>query len=113
MSHARKSKLDRIALLGLLLCCSLWGLNQVAAKAGLSEIGPLWAAGLRSLGAALLVWAWASWRGIALFKRDGTFRDVSGFRSVVFNALLHRSISQQRFRSLLLSLSFRDTGRPE
>jgi len=41
MSHARKSKLDRVALFGLLLCCSIWGLNQVAAKAGLSEIGPL------------------------------------------------------------------------
>ena len=53
MSHTRKSKLDRVALLGLLLCCSIWGLNQVAAKAGLSEIGPLWQAGLRSLNVAM------------------------------------------------------------
>lgn len=68
----RRSHLDTRAILLLLGCCVLWGLNQVAAKAALSEIGPLWQAGLRSLGAALLVWLWARWRGIPLFQRDGT-----------------------------------------
>ncbi|WP_082680110.1 DMT family transporter [Paucibacter sp. KCTC 42545] len=68
----RKTELDRFAISCLLLCCMLWGLNQVAAKSGLSEIGPLWQAGLRSLGAAALVGLWALWRGIPLFGRDGT-----------------------------------------
>ncbi|WP_077036738.1 DMT family transporter [Pelomonas sp. KK5] len=70
----RKARLGRGAIAGVLLCCLLWGLNQVAAKAALSEIGPLWEAGLRSLGAALLVWLWALARGIPLFERDGSLK---------------------------------------
>jgi len=71
-SPTRKTELDRFAVACLLLCCLLWGLNQVAAKAGLTEMTPLWQAGLRSLGAALLVWLWAMARGIKLWQRDGT-----------------------------------------
>lgn len=68
----RKTTLDTLAVATLLLCCTLWGLNQVAAKVALAEIPPLIQASARSLGAALLVLAWARWRGIALFARDGT-----------------------------------------
>ncbi|MCH7343370.1 DMT family transporter [Pelomonas sp. CA6] len=68
----RKSQLDGLAVLLLLACCVMWGLNQVAAKAALSEIGPLWQAALRSGVAALLVWGWSLARGIALFTRDGS-----------------------------------------
>ncbi|MBT9491583.1 MAG: DMT family transporter [Paucibacter sp.] len=74
MIDTRKTHLDRIAIASLLLCCLLWGLNQVAAKAGLSEIGPLWQSGLRSVGAALLVWLWTLARGIKLFEHDGSLR---------------------------------------
>jgi drug/metabolite transporter (DMT)-like permease len=69
----RKSHLDGIAVGALLLCCVLWGLNQVAAKVALAEIPPLMQAGARSLGAALLVALWARGRGIALLERDGTW----------------------------------------
>ena len=72
MTTSRKLHLDRTAVLGVLACCALWGLNQVAAKAAMSEIGPLWQAGLRSLAAALLVWLWAAARGIKLWERDGS-----------------------------------------
>ena len=68
----RKRHLDRTAVLGVLTCCVLWGLNQVAAKAAMSELGPLWQSGLRSLAAALLVWLWASARGVKLWARDGS-----------------------------------------
>jgi drug/metabolite transporter (DMT)-like permease len=68
----RRDRLDAIAIALLLLCCALWGLNQVAAKIALAEIPPLMQAAARSLGAALLVLAWARWRGIALTARDGT-----------------------------------------
>lgn len=68
----RHSQLDTFAISTVLLCCVLWGLNQVAVKAALAEIGPLWQAGLRSLGAAALVALWARARGIRLFERDGT-----------------------------------------
>jgi drug/metabolite transporter (DMT)-like permease len=68
----RRHQLDARALLCILLCCVLWGINQSAAKAALPEVPPLLQAALRSLGAAGLVLMWSRWRGIALFERDGT-----------------------------------------
>jgi drug/metabolite transporter (DMT)-like permease len=68
----RKSHLDAIAIASLIVCCFLWGLNQVAAKAALPEIGALWQAALRSAGATILLWLWAKARGIALFEHDRT-----------------------------------------
>jgi drug/metabolite transporter (DMT)-like permease len=68
----RKSHLDAVSVVCLVGCCFLWGLNQVAAKAVLPEIAPLWQAAARSTGGALLVWLWARARGIPLFERDGT-----------------------------------------
>lgn len=68
----RKSQLDTLAVVSLIGCCFLWGLNQVAAKAALPEVPALQQAAIRSLGGALLVWAWAMFRGIRLFDRDGT-----------------------------------------
>ena len=68
----RKNHLDLRAVLLVVMCCFLWGLNQVAAKAALPEVPPLWQAGLRSLGSALLVALWARARGIPLFERDAT-----------------------------------------
>jgi len=68
----RKASLDALAIGVLVFCCFLWGLNQVAAKAVLDEIPPLWQAAARSLGGAVLVWLWACARGIALWQRDGT-----------------------------------------
>jgi len=70
----RAPSLDALAVTILILCCFLWGLNQVAAKAALPEVPALWQATVRSSGAALLVWLWASRRGIALFARDGTLK---------------------------------------
>jgi rhomboid family GlyGly-CTERM serine protease len=70
----RKPSLDTLAVVILILCCFLWGLNQVAAKAALPEVPALWQATVRSSGAAILVWLWATRRGIALFARDGTLK---------------------------------------
>jgi drug/metabolite transporter (DMT)-like permease len=70
----RKAELDATAVVAVVGCCFLWGLNQVAAKAALAEVPALWQAALRSVGGSLLVFAWARWRGIALFARDGTLR---------------------------------------
>ncbi len=70
----RRSRLDALAVVSLVTCCFLWGLNQVAAKVALAEVPPLWQAATRSLGGALLVFLWARLRGIALFDRDATLR---------------------------------------
>jgi drug/metabolite transporter (DMT)-like permease len=74
LSAVRRPRLDALAVLLLLACTGVWGLGQVAAKLTLAEVPPLLQAGLRSLGAALLLLAWARWRGLALFARDGTWR---------------------------------------
>ncbi len=67
-----KTSLDGVAVASLLLCCALWGLNQVAAKLALADVPPLIQAGTRSLGAGLLVALWA-WRGgVSLSSRNGT-----------------------------------------
>jgi drug/metabolite transporter (DMT)-like permease len=68
----RRAHLDATAVATLVGCCLIWGLNQVAAKAALPEVPALQQAALRSVGGALLVWAWSRWRGTSLFDNDGT-----------------------------------------
>lgn len=68
----RKLHLDTLAVVSLVFCCFLWGLNQVAAKVAMAEVPPLWQAAVRSLVGAALVFVWARLRGIALFDRDGS-----------------------------------------
>jgi drug/metabolite transporter (DMT)-like permease len=58
----------------LVLCCVVWGFNQVAIKISLAGVSPLFGAGLRSLIAALLLWAWCRLRSEPLLVRDGTGR---------------------------------------
>jgi drug/metabolite transporter (DMT)-like permease len=97
----RKTRLDAVAVLSLVSCCFLWGLNQVAVKAALPEVPPLAQAGLRSLGAALLVFAWSRWRGIKLFERDGTLA----------GGLLAGSLFAAEFACIFLGLQFTTASR--
>ncbi len=68
----RRPHLDAAAMALMVLLCAAWGLQQVAVKVANAGISPVWQASLRSIGAALLVWAWAAHKGIRLFERDGT-----------------------------------------
>jgi drug/metabolite transporter (DMT)-like permease len=52
----------------------VWGFNQVAIKVSLAGVSPLLGAGLRSLIAAALLWAWCRLRGEPIVVRDGTGR---------------------------------------
>ncbi len=65
------SRLDAPAAAMMVVLCTLWALNQVAIKVAIAGIPPLLQAGLRSLGAAALVWAWSALRGVKLFERGG------------------------------------------
>jgi drug/metabolite transporter (DMT)-like permease len=56
----------------LLLLCAIWGFTQVAIKVANAGISPLFHAGLRSAGAALLLWVWSAFVGVPLFRRDGS-----------------------------------------
>jgi drug/metabolite transporter (DMT)-like permease len=65
-------RLDARAVIVVVLCCASWGVNQVAIKIANAGIAPVLQAGLRSLIACALVFAWAATRGVRLFERDGT-----------------------------------------
>ena len=70
----RKEHLDGLAVTLLLACCLFWGFQQILIKTTVAEVPPLWQAALRFAGATLLLWAWAAWRRIPLFGRDGTLK---------------------------------------
>lgn len=70
----RKDRLDGLAVGLLVLCCLLWGINHAAAKIALAEIPPLMQAAARSAGAAVLLLAWSQWRGLPIWRADGTLR---------------------------------------
>ena len=74
MSTGRKDSLDTVALLTVLACCAVWGLSQVAAKISMTQMPPLFQAGVRSVGAAVLLLLWSRWRGLPMFGKDGTGR---------------------------------------
>ena len=68
----RHERLDAFAMTAMVALCAIWGLNQVAAKVAGAGISPLMQAGVRSLGAAVLLYGWSVARGIPIFRRDGT-----------------------------------------
>lgn len=65
-------RLDGRAVLLMVVLCALWGVQQVAIKVVGEGVSPLTQAGIRSLGATLLVWGWCLVRGDKLFARDGS-----------------------------------------
>lgn len=71
---APKIELDRLAMLMMIVLCAIWGAQQVFVKLGNEGISPLWQSALRSIGACVLVFAWARLRGVTLFAADGTLR---------------------------------------
>jgi drug/metabolite transporter (DMT)-like permease len=77
--------LDALAVALVVALCLTWGFNQVAVKLAIHDIPPLIQSTARSLLAAILVAAWAYFRGIPLFKRDGTL--LSGLAAGALFAL--------------------------
>ncbi|HVC11171.1 MAG TPA: DMT family transporter [Burkholderiales bacterium] len=69
---ADRKPLDATAFGVMLLCTALWGFQQVAIKLAAQDVSFVMQAGIRSSVAAVLLFAWARARGIALFRRDGT-----------------------------------------
>ncbi|WP_428609497.1 DMT family transporter [Sedimenticola sp.] len=68
----RKTLLDLRAMAILLVLCASWGLQQVAVKLASVGISPFFQAGIRSLGATLLLLIWVWWRRIPIRQRDGS-----------------------------------------
>ncbi len=67
-----RKALDGRAFSLMVLLTALWGFQQVAIKLTAPDVSLVMQAALRTILAAALLLAWARWRGIALFSRDGT-----------------------------------------
>lgn len=94
-------QLDARAVLVATACCACWGFNQVAIKIANTGISPILQAGVRSLLAGVLVFVWASARGVRLFERDGTLW-AGIFAGLLFGA---------EFLTLYLGLSLTTASR--
>ncbi|MGG5822197.1 DMT family transporter [Falsiroseomonas sp. HW251] len=57
----------------MILLCAGWGAGQIAVKLGLDGISPIVQVGLRSAIAVPLLLLWCRLRGVAAWRRDGTF----------------------------------------
>jgi drug/metabolite transporter (DMT)-like permease len=82
-------------------CCVVWGLGQVASKVALAQVPPLTQAGIRSLGAGILIWAWALWRGVPLRERDAT----------LWPGLVAGALFTAEFAAIYSGLRFTTAGR--
>jgi drug/metabolite transporter (DMT)-like permease len=65
--------LDFKGITVLVLLCASWGFNQVAIKMILPDVSPILQAGIRSIGATLLVLVWMALRRIPVLTKDKTF----------------------------------------
>ena len=68
----RKGALDATAMVLLVVLCGSWGLQQVAIKITNQMVPPLLQSGIRSGGAAVLLFTWMLARREPLLERDGT-----------------------------------------
>jgi len=64
--------LDSLAVALMVVLSALWGFQQVAVKLAAPGMSLVMQGAVRSGLACLLVIAWARWRSIALWQRDGT-----------------------------------------
>ena len=56
----------------LIILCASWGFNQVAIKVAILSVPPVLQAGIRSIGATILVLIWMNFRRIHIFAKDNT-----------------------------------------
>ncbi|MDQ1330107.1 MAG: EamA family transporter [Thermodesulfobacteriota bacterium] len=76
MTEPQSAKISRVldfrAIVLLTILCASWGVQQVTIKIANQGVSPILQSGLRSTGAAILVWIWMAIRREPLFKKDGT-----------------------------------------
>jgi drug/metabolite transporter (DMT)-like permease len=101
VSQPERRPLDATAYGAMLLLAALWGFQQAAIKLIAPEVSLLMQSAIRSAGATVLVLAWAAYRGIPLFARDGTLRAgigaglLFGFEfALIYGGLAHTNVSR-------------------
>ncbi|TXJ17617.1 MAG: DMT family transporter [Afipia sp.] len=66
--------LDATAVALMVMLCLSWGFNQISVKLALPDIPPLMQAAIRSAGGLVIILMVAWFRGVPLFRRDGTLK---------------------------------------
>jgi drug/metabolite transporter (DMT)-like permease len=67
-----RKPLDSSAYALMVLLTALWGVQQVVIKLTANDVSLVMQAGIRSIIATVLVLAWAAYKGVALWRSDGT-----------------------------------------
>ena len=68
----QKNRIDSTAMAILVVLCASWGLQQVAIKVANQGVPPILQAGIRSVGATILLWVWMTVRRQRILEKDGT-----------------------------------------
>ena len=68
----KKQALDLTAMVLLVVLCASWALQQVTIKVANQGVSPVLQAGIRSIGATVLVVIWMALRREPMLRRDGT-----------------------------------------
>lgn len=66
--------LNATAVALMVMLCLSWGFNQITVKLALPDIPPLMQAAIRSTGGLVIILMVAWFRGVPLFRRDGTLK---------------------------------------
>ena len=69
---SKNAVLDFKGVALLIILCASWGFNQVAIKVAISSVPPVLQAGIRSIGATILVLIWMKLRHIPVLAKDNT-----------------------------------------
>jgi len=79
----------------MLVLCVVWGFQQVVIKLTAPDVSLLMQGGMRAIIATVFVIAWARWRGIPLFGRDGTLGTgiVAGLLVVAVFVLIYAGLA--------------------
>jgi drug/metabolite transporter (DMT)-like permease len=70
---AQPEKIDIKAIALLAILCASWGLQQISIKIAVQSIPPALQGGIRSIGAAILLYLWMIVRREKMVLNDGTF----------------------------------------
>ncbi len=76
VAGAQVRKLDGSSVVIMLFLTLVWGLNTVVGKIAMSGVDPMFLSFLRAVIAALALYLWCRYRGIAIFTADGSL--ISG-----------------------------------
>lgn len=95
----KKNNLDTFCISVMILLCALWGFQQVAIKAVIDDVSPIWQAGMRSLVAALLLGIWV------VVMRQGWIRGLTILGAIA------GSLFALEFALLYVALRYTDASR--